>query len=60
MNRLVTTNQASNGSHPENGLGLAAVITIAVIVSMLGAYYQTAWSMVMTWHRSDTYAHGFL
>ena len=60
MNRLVTTNQASNGSHPENGLGLAAVITIAVIVSMLGAYYQTAWSMVVTWYRSDTYAHGFL
>lgn len=44
----------------DNNLKIASLITIIVIMGVLGIYYQTAWSMVATWIRSDTYAHGFL
>mgnify|MGYP000100182086 FL=1 len=44
----------------ENHLKIASLITTMVIMGILGIYYQTTWSMVETWHRSDTYAHGFL
>ncbi|MCH9639881.1 MAG: exosortase A [Betaproteobacteria bacterium] len=43
-----------------NNLGLTAFITLTVILLLLGVYHQTVWSMVETWYRSDTYAHGFL
>lgn len=59
MARSITA-KAGAGSYSESSLGLATVITIAVIVSILGAYYQTVWSMIMTWYRSETYTHGFL
>jgi exosortase A len=54
--------QPSNHSYQstKSNLGLATFITLAVIISILGIYHQTAWSMVETWYRSDTYAHGFL
>ncbi len=35
-------------------------LTVLAIAAILLIYYQTVWSMVATWHRSDTYAHGFL
>jgi len=43
-----------------NNLGLTTFITLAVIICILGVYHQTVWSMMETWYRSDTYAHGFL
>ncbi len=43
-----------------NNLGLTTFITLMVILLLLGVYHQTVWSMVETWYRSDTYAHGFL
>lgn len=40
--------------------GIATFITLLVIVHVLWIYYETAWSIVAIWLRSDTYAHGFL
>ncbi len=45
------------GKNPANR---AFSLTILAIVAILLIYYQTVWSMVATWYRSDTYAHGFL
>jgi len=36
------------------------LLTLVTLASFLTIYYQTVWSMVATWHRSETYAHGFL
>ena len=44
----------------DNHLKIASLITAMVIMLILGIYYQTTWSMVATWNRSETYAHGFL
>lgn len=36
------------------------LVVIAVIIVVLGTYWQTAWSMVGIWWRSETFAHGFI
>lgn len=36
------------------------VISIFLLLSILGIFYQTTSSMVSTWIRSETYTHGFL
>jgi exosortase A len=38
----------------------AGLIALATVVLILVCYYQTAWSMVSIWARSDTFAHCFL
>ncbi len=38
-------------------LGIAVAAAIAGILSL---YWQSAWTMVEVWRRSDTFAHGFL
>ena len=46
---------------PVRGNGaLFAVLSIFILVSILGLFYQTTFSMVSTWIRSETYTHGFL
>lgn len=35
------------------------IVSITVVIILL-SYFQTAWSMVSIWGRSDTFAHGFL
>lgn len=58
MNAQTSLNQSSVST--DNHLKIASLITILVIMGILGIYYQTTWSMVATWNRSETYAHGFL
>lgn len=58
MNTLTSLNQYDVTT--DNHLKIASLITIIVIMGILGIYYQTTWSMVATWNRSETYAHGFL
>lgn len=42
------------------GIGKPATIAVVAIAIILAGYYQTGWSMVSIWERSDTFAHGFL
>lgn len=42
------------------GLKAGALLTLGVIAGILLAYHETTWSMISTWARSDTFAHGFL
>lgn len=54
-----------NSSISSKGLGkisvsIAVLLTVLAITAILLIYYQTTWSMIATWHRSETYAHGFL
>ncbi|MES2537646.1 MAG: exosortase A [Pseudomonadota bacterium] len=43
-----------------NNARTAALLTIAAIVILLAGYYQTVWSMVSIWERSETFTHCFL
>src|SRR5262245_58778661 len=43
-----------------SGWRRAALATAAVVVLLVALYYDTAASMVAIWHRSETFAHGFL
>jgi len=42
-----------------NGMTFS-VVSISLLLSILGIFYQTTFSMVSTWVRSETYTHGFL
>ena len=42
------------------GSKAGALLTLSVIAAILVAYHETTWSMISTWARSDTFAHGFL
>lgn len=37
-----------------------ALLTLATVAAILAGYHETTWSMISTWGRSDTFAHGFL
>jgi exosortase A len=39
---------------------LAVTLTSVTVALILLSYFQTTWSMVSIWARSDTFAHGFL
>ncbi|MEW5943842.1 MAG: exosortase A [Pseudomonadota bacterium] len=39
---------------------VAAVLGIAAVLVLFVLYWQTAWSTVAIWRRSETFAHGFL
>lgn len=36
------------------------ILALAVFIGTLALHYQTTWSMISIWLRSDTFAHGFL
>jgi exosortase A len=40
--------------------GAATALIAAVLVAVSAVYYDTAASIVSIWHRSETFAHGFL
>lgn len=42
------------------GLYRAVLATMALILLSFALYWQTLWSMVEIWWRSETFAHGFL
>lgn len=50
----------SSESLGKNPVSMAVLLTLLAIIVILLIYYPTTWSMVATWHRSETYAHGFL
>jgi len=55
MNNLVL------GKNPDrNSFYLAMSMAVFAIIGVLTIYHETVWSMVATWYRSETYAHGFL
>jgi exosortase A len=37
-----------------------AILTIALVLAVLAIFWQTSWSMVSIWIRSETFTHGFL
>ena len=39
---------------------IPALIAGALVIAICALYWQTAWSMVSIWIRSETYTHGFL
>jgi exosortase A len=39
---------------------LPALLTIALIVTVFALFWQTSWSIVAIWIRSETFTHGFL
>ncbi len=39
---------------------ISAFVTSLVIILVLSVYHEVTWSIISTWIRSDTYAHGFL
>lgn len=39
---------------------VATLLTITAVTALLLLFYQTTSSMVAIWHRSETFAHGFL
>jgi exosortase A len=41
-------------------LKAVALLTLATVAAILLGYHETTWSMISTWGRSDTFAHGFL
>lgn len=44
----------------KRGWQLAALLTIGLLLAVLGLYGSTTWSLVETWTRSETFAHGYL
>src|SRR5687768_10320658 len=44
----------------EGSKAAGVLLALGVIAVILIAYYETTWSMVSIWSRSDTFAHGFL
>jgi len=60
--------QPSSISQPTQGVGgagtstwgRASVLLLLVLACIIGAFHETAWSIVSIWNRSDTFAHGFL
>ncbi len=60
MNITVQSQRAATGSRMINRRNVAVSITLLVIAVILGVYHTTVESMVATWNRSDTYAHGYL
>ncbi len=36
------------------------ILSFSVLIGILALHYQTAWSIISIWLRSDTFAHGFL
>jgi exosortase A len=48
------------GEPATGGWGAATALIAAVLVAVLGVYYETAASIVSIWYRSETFAHGFV
>lgn len=44
----------------QQSVKVTALLTLATVAAILAGYYETTWSMVSIWERSDTFAHGFL
>lgn len=42
------------------GWVLPLTLMIAGLITLMAMYWQTAWSMVWIWWRSETFAHGFM
>jgi exosortase A len=58
-----TTPELKAGSVPiteQHNFRLAVTVTSVTVTVILLSYFQTTWSMVSIWGRSDTFAHGFL
>ena len=39
---------------------VATLLTISAVTALLLLFYQTTLSTVAIWHRSETFAHGYL
>ncbi|MEC8428015.1 MAG: exosortase A [Pseudomonadota bacterium] len=51
---------ALNTSQADHYRKRAITAALIYFLVLLGCFYETVWSIVSTWVRSDTYAHGFL
>ena len=57
---LETTSTANELSERRQLWRTPAVITMVLVVMVLAVFWQTSWSMVAIWIRSETFTHGFL
>jgi len=61
MSKLAATHSDSTASaHLANDWAIATLLTITASTALLLLFYQTTWSTVAIWQRSETFAHGFL
>ncbi len=62
MPEFATTSRTSDNNRPIAPQGATRGLWAAGLfgVALLAVFYQTTWSMVSIWIRSETYAHGFL
>ena len=51
---------ASNQSKLDSKIKFRLIASVFLLTLPLMLYWQTAWSMVEIWWRSDTFAHGFM
>lgn len=56
MNTLVQTFSAGSASRWR----VAAGLTLAVLIMLVGVFWPTFYSMVEVWNRSETFTHGYL
>ncbi|MCP5244454.1 MAG: exosortase A [Burkholderiales bacterium] len=55
MNTIISTEKLN-----QNQNGAPALMAVLAVIGILVIYHETVGSMVATWYRSETYAHGFL
>jgi exosortase A len=55
-----TTARSLADSLPKAQWAKTGLLLLLVLVAIVALFYETAWSIVSIWIRSETYAHGFL
>ncbi|GAO34857.1 hypothetical protein SCT_0237 [Sulfuricella sp. T08] len=61
MSKPAATHSDSTASaHQANNWAIATLLAITAVTALLLLFYQTTLSTVAIWHRSETFAHGFL
>lgn len=61
MSKPAATHPDSTASARQaNNWAIATLLTITAVTALLLLFYQTTLSTVAIWHRSETFAHGFL
>lgn len=60
MKKTVSDSDFPNPVAVDRRVPPTVLIAVALFMALMGLYWQTAWSMVEIWWRSETFAHGFL
>ncbi|TVO73574.1 exosortase A [Sedimenticola selenatireducens] len=56
-----STSELTQTNTAPSGIWSSAIpVLILMLVGLLAIFYETVWSMVSIWYRSETFAHGFI